>query len=91
MNPTIRTTLQISGKDGPIIVDNWPSTWTVRESEESLRSEHGFLYGAIKLNGLPLHLDQTFAEQMSNIDGENELIFGNGKKEFYYDFLHYFF
>lgn len=80
MEGRIRITIQISGRAEPIIVDNWPSSWQVGETEARLRDGHQFTGGYIKFNGLPLHADQTFAEQMGNIEGE--FTFVSGKKQF---------
>jgi len=78
----IRISIHLRGGAEPILADNWPASWKVRETQEYLREKHHFTGGVIELNGGPLHLDQTFAEQMANIEGENVFTFVNGEKEF---------
>eukprot|EP00604_Paraphysomonas_vestita_P000879 CAMPEP_0174819110 /NCGR_PEP_ID=MMETSP1107-20130205/2139_1 /TAXON_ID=36770 /ORGANISM="Paraphysomonas vestita, Strain GFlagA" /LENGTH=522 /DNA_ID=CAMNT_0016031999 /DNA_START=1071 /DNA_END=2639 /DNA_ORIENTATION=+ len=56
----------------------WPSNWKVGETEERLRKEYHFTDGVIKLNGEPLHPDETFANQMENVEGEKSFTFVNG-------------
>jgi hypothetical protein len=76
----IRITIQIRGAE-PIIVDNWSSHWNVGKSEKRLRDGHQFTGGYITLNGGPLDPDLTFAEQMTNIEGQNEFNFVHGEKD----------
>mmetsp|Transcript_7680 Transcript_7680/g.8143 ORF Transcript_7680/g.8143 Transcript_7680/m.8143 type:complete len:452 (+) Transcript_7680:1063-2418(+) len=56
----------------------WPSNWKVGKTEERLRREYHFTDGVIKLNDRPLDPDETFAEQMANVEGEKNFTFVNG-------------
>jgi hypothetical protein len=61
----------------------------VGKSQIVLRDEYQFSGGVIELNGGPLDPDQSLAEQMTNIESENEFIFVHGKlRVFSYDFIH---
>jgi len=56
----------------------WPSNWKVGKTQIVLRDKYGFIHGAIELNGRPLDPDETFAEQMANVEGEVNFVFVNG-------------